>query len=154
MPYPTNTDLEPTTTITTEYAFGTTLDSTYTNLVQTFTIDTTEYPLDTTPVPLCCFFVHDTISDYYWDIYRTFTTPIPVKKTSVTRFLTPLPNGTSTRFETNVYPTTVNLTTSLFYGCNPLKTASNLAPGPTLISEELSKENGSQIIIAGVTLYV
>lgn len=66
----------------------------------------------------------------------------------------PSGNVTLTRFDTNVYTTYTNITFSVQIGADPLKLATNIAAAPTQIAYAIPKENGTQIITAGVTMYV
>lgn len=99
--------------------------------------------------PICCFLVQDTVSEEWWNQYNYTTFASVVNLTSYTTFITVLPDATSTRVESHVYPTNHSFTTSHRIGLNPISLLDDGAPGP---KEVKHANNGTAIVTGGITV--
>ncbi|KAH6675061.1 hypothetical protein B0J14DRAFT_28081 [Halenospora varia] len=99
----------------------------------------------------CCFFLQDTINEYWWEAYGTTIFNQVVNLTSITQYLTPLPNGTVTSFKTNVYTTNATFTQSSLIGQDPVSLYGNNAPGP-VESTTVLPGNGDKTVVGASTV--
>ncbi|KAE8446629.1 hypothetical protein EG329_011822 [Mollisiaceae sp. DMI_Dod_QoI] len=94
--------------------------------------------LPTDPTLVCCFVIQDTVSEDWWQQTSYLSTTSLVNLTSYTTYITHLPNITTTRIETNVYPTNASFSFTLTVGRNPISNLLNQAPTPTQITHILT----------------
>jgi hypothetical protein len=112
---------------------------------------TTSTASSTHTTDACCFVVQDTVNEIWWQETSYSSTYNVVNLTSFTTFLTPFPNGTSTRVETNIQVTNASFEWTFLVGINPITNYINNAPGPT---EAATSLNGtvSSVVTGGVTV--
>jgi hypothetical protein len=94
--------------------------------------------------------VQDVVSEEYWQIWNYTTEVKIVNLTSMTVYITRLPNVTTTYTINNTYTVNATQTFSRTIGYNPLRLEANIIPGPTETAH--INEGTDPIIIAGVTV--
>ena len=107
-----------------------------------------------TAVSNCCFLVQDIVSEVWWEQYSTTSTVSLVNLTSYTYYVTTMPTTTVTSTETRVTETNATFYATEGNGRNPLTMYQNGNPGPYEAYKRLEGLNTTQIVTAGVTMYV
>jgi hypothetical protein len=94
--------------------------------------------------------VQDTVTEEWFDITSYSTTHNVVNLTSITTFITPYPNTTKSRLETNVYTTNATFNFTIPIGINPITIMTNDAPGPAETTHK--NVNGTAVITGGIAM--